>query len=130
MFIALNWVTNMTLVKKSSNNRHRQRTISCRVLPDEFERIQRRAQEIGVSTSQLLRDAALSARVGRARRRVPTRTDQLLARAVGQLSGIAVALRALAKTTPSVERGDSDRLGELTCELETLMLDLLDVTKV
>ena len=90
--------------KKASEKRKRQQVLRCRVLPSEFEKINRRAGQLNVSVSSLLRDSALDEPVRRLRKPLPTIERQELARLTAELGKAGCELNRIFAIA---ERGES-----------------------
>ncbi len=98
--------TSKKIDKKPSEKRKRQRVLRCRVLPSEFETINKRADQLDVSISSLLRDSALAKPVRRLRKRLPSIARQDLARLTGELGKTGSELNrifAMAERQESLE---------------------------
>lgn len=82
--------------KKHSDKRKRNLVLRCRVLPTEAEQIRLRADALGVSLSEMLRESALDEPIRRPRKPLPTPDRQALALLTGQLGKVGSNLNQLA----------------------------------
>lgn len=114
----MNQTTPKSAPKKHSENRQRNSTIHCRVLPEEKKKIEIRAFNSGISISQLLRDAALKLPSRPPRKRPPALADKRFAQLIGQLGKVGNNLNQLTRL--------SHLEGKVTdhSDLNTTLLDL------
>lgn len=83
--------------KKHSNNRQRKLTLRCRALPAEAEQIRKLADDLGMSVSEVLREAALGTKIRRPRKPLPSIDRQMLAQLTAQLGKVGSNLNQLAR---------------------------------
>ena len=117
--------TNDTPTKKRSEKRKRELTLRCRVLPSECQEIEKRAKQMRISVSALLRDSALDIPVRRLTKRRPSLEQQELARLTAQLGKLGSELNkffsiaervGFHRSVPDLEKS----LGEFRCVLSRL----------
>ncbi|WP_374617046.1 plasmid mobilization protein [Thauera aminoaromatica] len=83
--------------KKYSNSRQRKLTLRCRALPTEAEQIRKLAEDLGLSVSEVLREAALGTKIRRPRKPLPSLDRQALAHLTGQLGKVGSNLNQIAR---------------------------------
>lgn len=103
--------------KKSSNTRQRTMTLRCRALPDEAARIKKLAKDLGMSVSETLRSATLSAKIRRPRKQLPSPDRQVLAQLTGQLGMVGSNLNQIARIV------NRERCLDAETELSTTLSD-------
>ncbi len=112
--------------KKKSESRKRQRVLRCRVLPCEYDKINKRAEQLNVSISSLLRDSALDEPIRSRQKRLPSIERQDLARltaGLGKLGSEFNRIVAMAERQDSLEDipALAPALGEFRAVLSFLM---------
>ncbi|MBS0542634.1 MAG: plasmid mobilization relaxosome protein MobC [Proteobacteria bacterium] len=83
--------------KKSSNKRRRTITLRCRALPAEAVQITKLAEDLGMSVSAVLLQAALETKIRRPRKKLPSPDRKALAQLTGQLGKVGSNLNQIAR---------------------------------
>jgi len=83
--------------KHRSEQRQRHKILRCRVLPHERDEIQRIAQNLGMSTAELLRSRALGQEITPSKKPLPSPDRQVLARLIGEIGKIGSNINQLAR---------------------------------
>lgn len=120
-------MTTFTPKKRHSENRQRHLVLRCRVLPRERDEIQKRAEALGVSVAELVRQSAQDKPIARPRKRLPTVEVQALSKLCSELGKLGSNLNQIARVCNRNGRlGDPPQLEATLHALQGLMRRIME----